>query len=606
VCALLAALDLAVFAPVWHHQFTTYDDPLYIGQNPEVVAGLTWHGVVWAFTTGREANWHPLTWLSHMLDVELFGLTPGPHHVMSLLLHIASTLLLFGVLQRMTGQVGRSAVVAALFGVHPLHVESVAWAAERKDVLSTLFWMLTLWAYVGYVRGPSARRYLAVLGLFGAGLMAKPMLVTLPFVLLLLDFWPLGRMAPSPGEREGPTPLIDVRAALGAAREKLPLLALTLASSVVTFLVQRQGGAVARSDILPLWQRVSNAMVSYVAYIGKMLWPTQLAAFYPYPHAPWPWWMTAGSVAMVAAITAGVLLVIRRHPYLSVGWLWYVGTLVPVIGLVQVGSARMADRYTYVPLIGLFIALAWAVPELLARWPPRRVALPIAASVVIAVCAVLASLQVRHWQDTVALWTRSVEVTPDDVFLRGYLGNALAQAGRFQEALVHHSEALRLRPGVAETHNNLGFTLANLGRIDEAMAQYAEALRVLPEYAEAHNNLGMALAAQGKIDEALREFLEATRIKPNDAEMHINAAMMLGRKGQAAEAIHHYTEALRVNPADAEVHYNLGVLLAGQGKLDEAARHLETAVQLNPRFQKARRALGELAGLRGRAGPGIR
>ena len=532
VCALLIALDLVVYAPVWHHDFTDYDDPTYITQNPEVRSGLTWRGVVWAFTTGYAANWHPLTWLSHLLDVELYRLSPGPHHLTSVIVHIANTLLLFGVLRRMTGQVGRSALVAGLFGVHPLHVESVAWAAERKDVLSTLFWLLTLRGYVAYVRHPRVGRYLMVLALFALGLMAKPMLVTLPFVLLLLDVWPLRRLAVGPGSGHRPTSptFIDRRAALEVVREKVPLLVLTVASSVVTFMVQRQGGAVLRLEEFPFGQRAANALVSYVAYTGRTVWPTGLAVFYPYPHAL-PEWQVIGSVLVLLGVTVGVIRLVRPAPYLLVGWFWYLGTLVPVIGLVQVGGQGLADRYTYIPLIGLFIILAWGIPDALARWPHRRIALPIAAGLAIVACMGLASHQVRYWKNSEALWTRAVDVTGDNWIAHGQLGNVLARSGRTEEAMAH----------------------------------YAEALRMSPDYAEAHNNLGVALAAQGRIDEAMREFQEALRTRPDYADAHFNVAAVLARKGQLAEATTHLETAIRLNPGFDKARQVLDALTSRRG-----------------------------------------
>jgi Flp pilus assembly protein TadD len=607
VCLLLIVVTLVVYGQVWNHDFISVDDPQYITQNPQVAGGLTWRGVVWAFTTGHEANWHPLTWLSHMLDVELWGLQSGPHHLTNVVLHVANTLLLFGLLQRMTGQTGRSAVVAALFALHPLHVESVAWAAERKDVLSTLFWMLALWGYVAYARKPRLGRYLRVVLLLALGLTAKPMLVTLPFVLLLLDYWPLGRLSvgAGSGDRSSSAPFIDPRAALKLVWEKLPLLALTVASSIVTFVVQHRGGAVVQVDTLSLGRRVANALVSYVAYIGKMFWPTRLAALYPYPESlPVSW--VIGSILGLIGVSVVVMWAGRRHPYLPVGWLWYLGTLVPVIGLVQVGVQPMADRYTYVPLIGLFVILAWGIPEFLARWPYRRVALPIAAGLALVACTIIASHQVRYWKSSLALWAHTVDVTNENYLARFNLAVFLAQSGRSDEAIAQYAEVLRIRPYYVAAHNNLGFVLASVGRLDEAMAHYAEALRIFPGYVEARNNLGAALAAQGRVDEAIKEFREAVRIAPVDAESHYNLAALLRGKGQLTEAAHHYSAGLRSNPEDPDAHYRLGLILAEQGKLEEAVRQFETAVTLNPGFQRARQALDDLTRPRRRSGPDTR
>jgi Tfp pilus assembly protein PilF len=608
VYLLLIVANVVIYVPVWSHHFLDMDDPAYISENPQVAAGLTWQGLVWAFTTGHADNWHPLTWLSHMLDVQLFGVTPGPHHLTNVVLHIANTLLLFGLLHRMTGQVGRSAVVAGLFGVHPLHVESVAWVAERKDVLSTLFGLLTLWGYVAYVRQPRVARYLVVVLLLALGLMAKPMLVTLPFVLLLLDFWPLGRLAGGAGTAGRPesAALIDPRSALKVVWEKVPLLGLTLASSIVTFVAQQRGGAVIGFEVLPLGQRVANALVSYVAYIGKMLWPTRLAVIYPYPHSLPIWWVI-GSLLGLIGVSVLVIRAARRAPYLPVGWLWYLGTLVPVIGLVQVGIQSMAaDRYTYVPLIGLFIILAWGIPDLLTRWSYRHIALPIGAGLVLVACSITASVQVQYWKNRTALWERAVDVTKGNYLAHNNLGNVLAQMGKTDEAIAHYAEALRIKPGLAEAHNNLGFTLAGRGRADEAMTHYAEALRIKPDYVEARSNLGVALATQGRVDEAIQELREALRMAPNDAEVHANLAEMFVRKGQVTESARHYSEAIRLNPGDPDTHFRLGLILADQGKLEDAARHFEAAVTLNPRFQRARQALDDLTSRRSRSGLGTR
>jgi tetratricopeptide (TPR) repeat protein len=562
----LIALNLIVYASVRNHDFVNYDDDDYVTANAIVLQGLTWHGVSWALTTGQAANWHPLTWLSHMLDVELYGLDPGPHHLTNLLFHIANTLLLFGLLNRMTRALGRSAFVAGLFAVHPLHVESVAWVAERKDVLSTLFWMLTLWAYVEYVRRPGLRRYGAVLLFFALGLLAKPILVTLPFVLLLLDFWPLGRtgMAPNPAggwalAGDGWTTVVRL------VREKLPLLALAVASSIVTFVIHRRGGAVITLGAKPLNLRVANALISYVTYIGKMLWPAHLAVFYPYAQSLPVGWV-AGAFLVLMGISIAVIRAAPRRPYLLVGWLWYLGTLVPVIGLIQVGDQAMADRYTYIPLIGLFIVVAWGVPELLGRWPLRirRIALPAAAGVVILACAIAARAQAQYWEDSTTLWTHALAVTSRNNIAHNNLGVSLAEQGKLDEAIAHYSEALRIKPDYANAHNNLGAALADRGKPDEAIAHYSEALRIRPDYADAHLNIGVSLAEQGKLDEAIAHFTEALRIKPDSAKAHNDLGVALASQGKLDEAIAHFTEALRIKPDYADAQKNLEFALRGK------------------------------------------
>ena len=538
----LIAASVFIYAPAATHDFVTWDDPAYVSENPHVAAGLTWEGVRWAFTTGYEGNWHPLTWLSYMLDTQFFGLSAGPHLLANLVLHILNTLLLFGLLHKMTGALGRSAFVAALFAVHPLHVESVAWVSERKDVLSTLFLLATLWAYVDYTRQPGRIRYLTVLLTFALGLMAKPMLVTLPFVVLLLDYWPLRRVA-------------QRRSVLQLVREKLPLLALAAVSSAVTFLVQQRAGALTLLTKAPLESRVANALVSYAAYIGKMLWPVRLSAFYPLRF--WPPGVALGSGLALAAVSIAVIWKARRYPYLPVGWLWYLGTLVPVIGLVQVGSQSMADRYTYIPLIGLFLIMAWGIPDSIPRRRFREIMLPAAAGVAILGCAIGARAQVESWKDGMTLWTHVLEVNPDSDI----------------------------------AHNALGDELAKRGRTQEAMAQYFEALRINPDNAEAHNGLGMGLASEGKTDEAILQFSEVLRHHPDDTDTHNNLGVALVKEGRTNDAILQFSEVLRLNPDDPDAHNNLGTLLASQGRLGEAVTHFSAAVRLKPDFAIARENL---------------
>jgi FOG: TPR repeat len=560
----LAAGVLAVFAPVRHYELGDFDDRAYVGANAHVAQGLTWQGVAWAFTTTQEANWHPLAWLSHMADVELYGADLGKHHLTNVLLHVINTLLLFGLLLRATRAIGPSAFVAALFGVHPLHVEPVAWIAERKELLCTFFGLLAIGAYVHYARRPSARRYLLVMILFALGLMAKPMLVTLPFVLLLLDVWPLGR-APGFPTLATAAPATATTAWPRLLREKLPLLALTLASSAVTFVVQRNGGAVASMDALPLPLRLSDAAVSYVKYLGKTIWPTRLAILYPHPRS-FSGSEVLGAVLLLIGISALLVRAARQRPYLLVGWLWYLGTLVPVIGLVQVGSQSMADRYTYVPLIGLFIMVAWGASDLIARWPHRESLLRAGALLAIVACAVAARAQLGHWQDTVTVWSHALAVTNDN----------------------------------ARAHNNLGVALALTGRSDEAFAHYLEAVRIDPEYADAQYNLGNQLLEKQRAAEACLHYSEAIRIQPDFARAHFGLAVCLAAEGKLAHAVREMMSAVELEPENADFHYNLAVLLVRQGRRSAAAKHLETAVRLDPDDYAARR---ELDLLRSEAAP---
>lgn len=580
----LAAATLLVYAPVRHFGFIDLDDPGYVYDNPHVTAGLTWNGIVWAFTTGHAANWHPVTWLSHMLDVELFGLAAGWHHATNVALHVVATVLLFGLLVRLTAAIGRSAFVAGLFALHPLHVESVAWIAERKDVLSTVFWLLTTWAYVAHVapsrsglmRGPGGT--IVLLATYALGLLSKPMLVTLPFTLLLLDLWPLNRAA-DPWRVRSWWPLV---------REKLPLLAMAAASSVVTFLVQQQGGAVSSLSVAPWPVRLSNALLAYVVYLRRTVWPVDLALFYPYSMS-----VAAAPIVIAAVVLAAVtwlaVRLARRSPYLLVGWLWYLGTLVPVIGLVQVGTQSMADRYTYVPLIGIFIAVAWGVINLLAGRARLLVAIGAVAAVVAAGTA--ARAQIHHWRDSLSVWQHAVDVTRGNYRAHNSLGAVLGNQGRTAEAIRHFEEALRLGPDRSEAHHihhNLGRALADSGRTDDAISHYREALRVKPDFAEAHNNLGLALVRLGRVDEALRHYQEAVRIDPELTVAQNNLGLALYGLGRVDEAIARYTEATRLDPRYADAYNNRGFAHASRGAVDAAIADFSAAVRVRPSFEDAR------------------
>ena len=587
----LVAAVLFIYAPVRRFDFLRWDDPLYIGENPQVLGGLTWHGVWWALTTGHAPYWHPLTWLSHMLDVQIYGMNAGGHHFTSVLIHAVNAVLLFWLLRWTTGALGRSAFVGALFAVHPLRVESVAWVAERKDVLSTLFWILTLCAYVWYVRQPRLSRYLAVVGGFALALMSKPMVVTLPFVLLLLDFWPLRRAKLYD----------DARVWLSLAKEKIPLLALAAATSVATFILQRQAGAVVALDSVPVTGRLANALVSYLAYVGKMLWPVRLAAFYPYSTSLNPWWV-AGAVVALIGVSMAVIRASRVHPYLPVGWFWYLGTLLPVIGFFQAGDQALADRFVYIPLIGLFLMIAWGIPDLLSRWRYSRAALSAAAIMVLFACTLRARDQVQYWQNALVLWTHALEVTDDNHMARDGLGTALVDRGRVAEAVAHYSEAVRIKPQFAEAQNNLAWALAHEGRIEEAMPHYLQALRIKPEFADAQNNLAWALTNEGRIEEALPHYAEALRLKPEFADAHNNLGIALASEGKTESAMSHFSEAIRIDPKLATAHNNLGTALANQGRTAEAIQHFTEALRIDPTLQAARRALDALKG-QGISGP---
>ena len=551
---LLIAVTLVAYWGVQNHEFINYDDGLYVTENDRVQAGLTMKSVTWAFTSTHASNWHPLTWLSHMVDCQLFGLNPGYHHLTSLLLHIANALMLFLVLKRMTGSVWKSSFIAALFALHPLHVESVAWVAERKDVLSTFFWILTIWAYVYYTQRPNLARYLLVVLSFSLGLMSKPMLVTMPFVLLLLDDWPLGR---SRVGRLGCDLNSQTAHSLnfrkpqsvwsGLVLEKVPLFGLAAASSALTFFAQQQGGAVRSLEVFPIETRISNVLVSYVSYIGKMLWPYRLALPYPYPEML-PMWQVAGASLFLVSVSILVIHYGKRHSYLRVGWLWYLGTLVPVIGLVQIGSQAMADRYTYIPLIGLFIMMVWGIPDILAGWRYRRVLFVISAAVLFLSFIMITRDQVRHWCNSITLFKHTLNVTTNNFTAYGQLGLALSGQGRFQEAIPILSVALQLRPSHPETYNHLGVISAQEGKTQEASAYFSKALRIKADYAEAHSNLGAILLQQGKIQEAIEHFTEAVRINPNFPVAHFFLGFAYLLIGDQNSALEEYKLLVQINP----------------------------------------------------------
>jgi tetratricopeptide (TPR) repeat protein len=581
VAVVMAALVLFIYDPVRHYGFLSYDDPEYVSENAHIISGVTVRGVAWAFTTGHASNWHPVTWLSHMLDVQMHGMNAGRHHITNLVLHLANTLLLFGILYRITGAWRRSAVVAALFAAHPLHVESVAWIAERKDVLSTLFWMLTMHAYVSYVVKPRLGRYLAVVAAFVLGLMSKPMLVTLPFVLLLLDIWPLGRIRLEAGQQ---------KVWLRMFREKIPLFVLAAASSVMTVMAQWRGGAVQSFEAIPLYQRAANALFSYVAYLVQTLWPANLAAYYPY--RPLSLWLTAASALVLIAVSVIVIRFSRSCAGLFAGWFWYLITLVPVIGLVQVGGQARADRYTYIPLIGVFVAGAWGIAAIIERRRSRRAVSLAAACILVCALAAGARSQVRYWESDLALWQRAVQMTADNYFARTNLGFALIDRGEVAAAIEQYTEALRIKPNSAETHNALGTALLKQGRPDAAMEQFVTALRIKPGFAEAHSNRGMVLAQLGNAEEAFSEFRKALEISPENPEIQYNFGFALATQGKLNEAMSYFQKALTGRPDYADAYFQMGNAYAGKEMLSEAASEYAKALRIKPDYADAHNNLG--------------
>ncbi len=600
VCIFLAAITFAVFGQTLGHEFVNYDDNMYVYENPVVSSGLSWKGVKWVFTHSLSANWHPLTMMSHMLDCQWYGLNPGGHHLTNVLLHTASVILLFLVLRRMTGFPWRSAFVAAVFAIHPLRVESVAWVAERKDVLSGLFFMLTLWAYTRYVasdrwqvtRTDSASSrvtqrvsflYCLVLLFFALGLMCKSMLVTLPLVLLLLDYWPLGRLSgvkcQVPGEKQGKPSTLNFQLST-LLLEKLPLLGLAVASCVVTIFAQQE--ALQSFDKFSLPLRMGNALISCAAYLDQMFWPSGLAVLYP---------LTSGSVGvsgvvlslvLLAGISTGVFILRRRRPYFLTGWLWYLIMLMPVIGIIQVGGQARADRYTYLPQIGLYLLLTWALAELCAGWRHRRVVLGGGSAIILAVLMICAYEQTSYWRNSESLWTHTLACTSDNDVAHDNFGNFLIGEGRADEAITHYQKSLQINPKNVEAYYNLGNVLIKEGSVDEAITYYQKALQINPDYAQAHNNLGNALLQKGNVDEAIVHFQKALQISPHFAEAHYNFGNVLLHKGRVDEAITHFQTALQIRPDNAEAHYNFGNVLIKAGRVDEAIVQYQQALQIKP------------------------
>jgi len=616
----LTLLILLIYWDTQFFDFINYDDPTYITDNYYVKVGLTWQGLIWALQDIHTGYWHPVTWLSHMLDYQLFGARSGGHHWTSLLLHIVNTLLLFHVLAITTGERWKSAFAAALFAVHPLNVESVAWISERKNVLSAFFWLATTWAYVVYVKQPSFSRYLAVFFLFLMGLLTKPMLVTLPCVLLLMDVWPLKRYHSNDGI--GKTNLLDKVAWRRLLIEKAPLFFLSVVISALTLLAVSHEQGLPSLDVIPPVNRFAHALVSYVVYLGKFVWPTNLSVFYPHPIVT-PIWQ---------AIVAGLFLLLtswfclwkwQQRPFLITGWLWFLGVLFPVIGIVQAGHQAFADRYVYLPYIGLYIITAWGVPVAFARFKYRKTLLKITAVFILLAFASCAWLQLRFWQNSIYLFERAISVTSRNWVAHNNLGEALLKEGRISDAIHHFQAVLKIRPDYKYAHNNLGLAFTSKGRTSEAETFYLEALRYSPNFAEAHNNIGVALSKQGRYKEAVQSiqkalyyrpvypealnnlgfimamqnrfndaivlFNQALRLKPDYADALINAGSALAQLGRTDEAIKSFQQALQIVPDDAMAHNNLGIALTNKGRYPEAAAQFQEAIGINPSFEEARK-----------------
>ncbi len=637
-CLFLILWTFLLYWPAHNHSFIYYDDIEYVVNNPHVNSGLNWQNIQWAFNIGYASNWHPLTWLSHMMDCQFFGKDFSQHHMVNVYFHIANTLLLFIVLHRMTKALWASAFVATLFAIHPLHVESVAWLAERKDVLSTFFWMLTMLAYALYTEKPNTTRYITTLLLFALGLMAKPMLVTLPFVLLLLDYWPLERIRiESKAENndlqnqssKGKAPAKKISALI---LEKVPFFILSLASGILTFLAQRAGGSVVSAESLSLKTRLANAIISYTAYIEKMFWPSRLAVLYPHPVSQLPLTKILFSALLLVLITVLCIYLARRLKFLAVGWLWYMGTLIPVIGIVQVGAQAMADRYTYVPLTGLFVILAWTVREVILRYQRLKPLLAFSVAIMLFALSLCSLVQLHHWQDSSTLLKHTIDVTEDNHIILTNYANILRHDGQVDEAIKLYYKALQIRPNLPQAYNQLGLAMLDKGndkeaiacfqkaieltknnranrkkaevfakanynlantlrkkqRFEEALLYYNKALEITPNDVDTLHGLGVTSAELKYYDQAIDYYRRALQIQPNHIITHGRLGMVLADIGKIDEAIEHFKIVLEVRPDDVEMHFNLGALLQKQGKTDQAIQSYRRALEIDPDFEKAR------------------
>ena len=619
----LTAATLIAFWQVNQCDFVDFDDPSYVTENTHIRHGITTEAIGWAFTTGYSSNWHPVTWISHMLDVELFGLKPRWHHLTNLLFHIANTLLLFFVFHRMTKATWQSAFVAALFALHPLHVESVVWVAERKDVLSTFFWMLTMGAYVHYVEHPRFRSYLAVFAFFALGLMAKPMLVTLPFVLLLLDHWPLQRLQEARSEKRGAGSentnlkaeprFANKRKGKSSGKqqaqaiaqdakppekryqwalvrplliEKMPFFALAAISSIVTFIAQQKGGSVASLDVIPPGVRIANAFVSYIIYLGKTIWPENLAVLYLHPGW-WPLWQVLGAVFLLVAITLIVILEAKRFPYLATGWLWFAVTLVPVIGIVQVGLQALADRYTYIPLIGLFIMAAWGIPELLKNWRYRKEALTALSALILICLFILTWIQTGYWRSNITLFGHALEATSDNYVIQENRGIAYAKLGDYGRAVEDYDGAIKINPRCAEAYYNRGAAYAKLGDYRRAVEDYDRAIEIDPECVLAYVYRGAAYIELANPEQALSDYDRAIALDPANPDGYANRGGAYAKLGNYRQAVSDFDRAIEINPEYAWAYNGRGASYAKLGNRSQAISDYDKAIEIKPEYAEA-------------------
>ncbi len=582
VCLVLILATLSVYWQVNNFKFINLDDSHYVYDNHHVLRGLSSESIFWAFSKIHCSLWIPFTWLSYMLDYELYGLNSGGYHLTNVIFHIINTLLLFFVLKKMTGAMWKSAFVAALFALHPLHVESVAWVTERKDVLSTFFWLLTIWSYIRFINNSSIIWYLWALAFFVCGFMTKPMLVTLPFTLLLLDYWPLGRFSNNKkvSVKNSKYQNNYIKIFIYLVKEKAVFFVISIIGSTFTFYVGKTTKAIQSFEILPLSTRIANAFVTYVSYIIKMAWPLKLSIFYPHPGLSLPLWQIIGSGLLILFMSVVIIRLIRKYPYLFFGWFWYLGTLVPVIGLVQAGSQSMADRFTYIPLTGIFIIFAWGFSEILSGNRFKIFIHSLLSGVILIACMIVSWFQVSHWENSYTIFEHSLNVTDNNYLAHINFAGELTFESKYYEAIKHLNQALAIKPTMT-TYNAMGDNLSRLGKYNEAIEYYLIALNINPEYSEAYYNMGNAFNALGKTDEAIKCYSKALRNNSELYRAHNNLGGIYALRGDFEKAIYHYSEALRIKPDFVDSHKSLGNVLKYMGRIEEAEKHFRKAKSNN-------------------------
>jgi protein O-mannosyl-transferase len=588
LCMVLVLITLLVYGQVRKYDFIVWDDPLYVTRNLNVQAGFHWESIRWAFTTNHAAIWFPLTWLSHMLDYRLYGLSPAGHHLTNLFWHLLNGLLLFRILQSMTREIWPSFSVAILFAIHPLHVESVAWVAERKDVMSAFFWLLTTWFYLRYVRVPLVKNYIPVAVGLGLGLMVKPMLVTLPFALILLDVWPLRRVQ-------------TYRSWIPLLREKIPLFVLVLLSIILTIWAQHSVSAIVSLDSKPMSLRIENAIISYGTYLYKFFWPVGLSVFYPYPDSPFSLWKLGITSIILGGLSWFAWHSRHRFPYVLTGWLWFLGTLVPVIGIVQVGGQTLADRFTYIPSIGFFIIIAWGIKDFLSIHPSYRGSLVFACTSAVIVLSTLCYIQVQQWKDSITLFQHALSVQENNSLAHGCLGAALIQRQNPKQAEKHLIRALELNPRYPEALNDLGTILFEKGMYPEAVTRFSSALTLNPNYAEAHNNLALTLTHMNRFPEAIEHYKIAISLNLRSPNTLNNLGVALAQIGRFEDAKPYFRQALTIQPSYDEAYNNLGLLYYQQKDYANSKAYFESGLSYNSNNPKAYFFLGLISAAQGQA-----